>query len=82
MLLSDTLTAAKKAGRAGVRRRVSVYEGMFHVFQMSMDLFPESREAWAEAGKFLQIIYHIRVKRDGVAVRKVKRRRRKVQSLR
>ena len=79
MLLSDTLTAAKKAGRAGVRRRVSVYEGMFHVFQMSMDLFPESREAWAEAGKFLQIIYRIRVKRDGVVVRKVKRRRRKVQ---
>ena len=38
-----------------------------------------SREAWAEAGKFLQIIYRIRVKRDGVVVRKVKRRRRKVQ---
>ena len=31
----------------GIRLR-----GMFHVFQMSMDLFPESREAWAEAGKF------------------------------
>ena len=74
MLLSDSLTAAEKAGKAGVRRRISVYEGMFHVFQMSMDLFPESREAWAEAGRFLQIIYHIRVKPDGVVVRKVKPR--------
>ena len=44
------------------------------MFQMSMDLFPESREAWAEAGRFLQIIYHIRVKPDGVVVRKVKPR--------
>ena len=74
MLLSDSLTAAEKAGKAGVRRRISVYEGMFHVFQMSMDLFPESREAWAEAGRFLQIVYHIRVKPDGVVVRKVKPR--------
>ena len=31
-------------GGAGVKRRVSVYEGMFHVFQMSMDLVPESRK--------------------------------------
>ena len=37
MLLSDTLSVAEKAREAGVRRRVSVYEGMFHVFQMSMD---------------------------------------------
>lgn len=73
MLLSDTMTAARKAKEAGVSRRVSVYEGMFHVFQMSMDLFPESREAWTEVGRFLQLIYHIRVKPDGVVVRRVKR---------
>ena len=40
MLLSDTLEVAQNARRAGVKRRVSVYEGMFHVFQMSMDPGP------------------------------------------
>ena len=55
MLLSDTLAAAENARQAGVRRRVSVYEGMFHVFQMSMDLIPESREAWDEVARFMQI---------------------------
>ncbi len=59
MLLSDTLAAAENARAAGVRRRVSVYEGMFHVFQMSMDLIPESREAWEEVGRFMQIVYRI-----------------------
>lgn len=75
MLLSDTLSAARNAGKAGVKHRVSVYEGMFHVFQMSMDLFPESREAWAEAARFLQIVYHIRRRPEGRVVKKVKRER-------
>ena len=59
MLLSDTLEVAQNARRAGVKRRVSVYEGMFHVFQMSMDLVPESREAWDEVARFMQIVYKI-----------------------
>ncbi len=75
MLLSDTMGAARKAREAKVKHRVSVYEGMFHVFQMSMDLFPESREAWAEVARFLQIIYHIQRRPEGTVVKKVKRER-------
>jgi hypothetical protein len=44
---------------------------MFHVFQMGLDLIPESQEAWEEAEEFLRIIYHISVKPDGKVVRKV-----------
>ena len=73
MLLSDTLSVAEKAREAGVRRRVSVYEGMFHVFQMSMDLIPESREAWDEVARFMQIVFRIDRKLEGRVVRKVKR---------
>ena len=75
MLLSDTLEAAQNARRAGVKRRVSVYEGMFHVFQMSMDLVPESREAWDEVARFMQIVYKIDRRPAGQIVKKVKRRR-------
>ena len=32
---------------------MSVYEGMFHVFQMSGDLIPESKAAWREVGIFI-----------------------------
>ena len=56
MLLSDSLTAAQKAKEAGVKVRLSVYEGMFHVFQMAMLLMPESKRAWAEVGKFIEIL--------------------------
>ena len=53
MLLSDTLLASEKAKEAGVKVKTSVYEGMFHVFQMGLHLFPESRQAWEEVHKFL-----------------------------
>lgn len=56
MLLSDSLMAAKKAKQQGVRVRLTVYEGMFHVFQMAMNLMPESRRAWKEAGKFIEVL--------------------------
>ena len=46
--------AAEKAKKQGVKVRLSVYEGMFHVFQMAMHLMPESRHAWKEAGRFIQ----------------------------
>ncbi|WP_333646009.1 alpha/beta hydrolase [Lacrimispora sp.] len=72
VLLSDTLIVAEKLKKAGVKRRLSVYEGMFHVFQMALDLIPESREAWNEVEEFLRIIYHINVKPDGKVVRKIK----------
>lgn len=72
VLLSDTLTVADKLKKAGVKRKVSVYEGMFHVFQMGLDLLPESRKAWGEAESFLRIIFHISVRTEGKVVRKVK----------
>ena len=56
MLLSDSQLVAEKAKQAGVKVRLSVYEGMFHVFQMALLMVPESRLAWKEVGKFLEII--------------------------
>ncbi len=54
MLLSDSVLVAEKAKAAGVKVKLSVYEGMFHIFQMAMKLLPESRAAWTEIGRFLQ----------------------------
>ncbi len=53
MLLSDSLTVAKKAKKAGGRVKCNVYEGMFHVFQMARSLLPESRSAWKEIRDYL-----------------------------
>lgn len=72
ILLSDTLDVGDKLKKAGVKLRLSVYEGMFHVFQMGMDLIPESQEAWEEVAAFIRIVYHISVKPEGKVVRKVK----------
>lgn len=76
VLLSDTIGVAKQLKKAGVRHRTSVYEGMFHVFQMGLDLIPESREAWEEVESFLRIVYGISRKPEGKVVKKVKTRRR------
>ncbi len=54
MLLSDSQVAHEKAVRAGCESRLSVYDGMFHDFQMSMNLIPESKQAWKEATDFIQ----------------------------
>lgn len=75
VLLSDSRSVAKKAREAGARVRISVYEGMFHVFQMGLDLIPESREAWEEAAEFLRIVYQIQREPTGRVVKKVKTRR-------
>ncbi len=56
MLLSDTLTVAKKAKESHVKVKLSVYEDMFHVFQMAGNLIPESKKAWAEVEKFLALV--------------------------
>lgn len=56
MLLSDSVDAAAKARNQGVKVRLSVYEGMFHVFQMGYLNFPESKRAWAEVKRFLKVI--------------------------
>lgn len=56
MLLSDSVLVAEKAREAGVPVKLTVYEGMFHIFQMALKLIPESRDAWVEIGKFLEEI--------------------------
>ena len=45
---------AEKAKAQGVKVRLSIYENMFHVFQMGMTLMPESKKAWVEVSKFLE----------------------------
>ena len=75
VLLDDTLRVAEKVRKTHGKLRVTVYEGMFHVFQMSMDLIPESREAWDEVARFMQIVFRIDRRPEGRVVRKVKRGR-------
>ena len=54
MLLSDSVDAAKKAEQAGCSVNLSVYEGMFHVFQMGLGMFEESVNAWKEVKGFIE----------------------------
>lgn len=56
MLLSDSVSVAAKAREQGVRVRLSIYEGMFHVFQMAYLNIPESKKAWAEVGRFIDVL--------------------------
>lgn len=56
MLLSDSVQLAQKAKAAGVRVRLSIYEGMFHVFQMAPLALPECKRAWVEIGHFIEEI--------------------------
>lgn len=59
MLLSDAQIVAQKARKQGVKVRFHVYEGMFHVFQMAMQLMPESVMAWKEAGRFIELLHNM-----------------------
>lgn len=56
MLLSDSVNVAAKARQQGVKVRLSIYEGMFHIFQMAAKMLPESRKAWVEIGKFIEMV--------------------------
>ncbi len=53
VLESDTITVAKKAYRAGNRVNVTIYNGMFHVFQLAFGLIPEAKKAWKEIKKYI-----------------------------
>lgn len=53
MLLSDSARAAKKAKAAGCEVKLTIYDGMFHVFQLGMKKMKESREAWKEIEEFV-----------------------------
>ncbi|MBN2927233.1 MAG: alpha/beta hydrolase [Eubacterium sp.] len=55
MLLSDSARAAKKAKAAGCEVQLTIYDEMFHVFQLGMKKMKESREAWKEIEEFLAI---------------------------
>ena len=54
MLLSDSVSVAAKAREQGGKVRLSIYEGMFHIFQMAAKMLPESKRAWVEIGKFIE----------------------------
>lgn len=56
MLLSDSLTVTEKARAKGCKVRLSIYEDMFHVFQLSGMRIPESKKAWNEVEKFFEIL--------------------------
>jgi len=75
MLLSDTLRVAEKFRKAQRKLRVTVYDGMFHMFQMALNMIPESKEAWEEVTRFLHIIYGLDQKPDGRVVRRIKSKR-------
>ena len=53
MLLDDSVRAAKKAEEANVEVQLSIYEGMYHVFQMGMNRVPEAKKAWEEVEAFI-----------------------------
>ncbi len=53
MLLSDSQTVRDKAGEAGVSVEYTEYQGMFHVFQLSGKLMPESKQAWEQIKEFI-----------------------------
>ena len=54
MLLDDTRDVASKLKEAGVPVREHIYPGMFHVFQLGLLLYPESKEAWGEVKQFFR----------------------------
>ena len=56
MLLSDSIGVAYKAQRQGVKVRLHIYKGMFHVFQMGIMMMPESKMAWREIGRYFEAV--------------------------
>jgi acetyl esterase/lipase len=56
-ILDDSTRLAKRAHRAGIRVKLQVYKGMWHVFQGFGAKLPESRTALREMDKFLQSIF-------------------------
>ncbi|MDD3335466.1 MAG: alpha/beta hydrolase [Eubacteriales bacterium] len=54
VLLSDSEIVYQNAISHGVDCTFTIYPGMFHVFQGSLDLLPESKSAWGEVASFIQ----------------------------
>lgn len=57
ILLSDSEMVRDNCLKVGTPCEMTVYNGMFHVFQAMMDITPESRAAWAEVGTFLEKLH-------------------------
>ena len=57
ILLSDSEMIYQNALQHGVDCTLTVYAGMFHMFQASLDLLPESKQAWEEISLFFQRVY-------------------------
>ena len=55
ILLSDSEMVYENARSHHVDCALTVYNGMFHVFQGALELLPESKLAWAEIGDFLKV---------------------------
>ncbi|MFL6557158.1 MAG: alpha/beta hydrolase [Bacillus sp. (in: firmicutes)] len=56
ILQSDALTLADKAKASGVNVSLKVWDGMWHVWQISGDFLPEARRATREIGQFIRRI--------------------------
>ena len=54
LLLSDAVRFAERARSAGVAVRLSVFPGMWHVFQFSNPALPEAKRAFREIGEFVR----------------------------
>jgi len=54
VLQSDAELLAVKARIAGVETSIKVWEGMWHVWQISGDFLPEARQATREIGQFIR----------------------------
>jgi acetyl esterase/lipase len=54
ILLDDARIVARKAEAAGVRVQLSVWEGLWHVWQVLGPLVPENEESFAEVSLFIR----------------------------
>ena len=54
ILLDDARMVAERAQAAGVDVTLSVYEGMWHVWQTAGMLLPDARKAFEEIGEFVE----------------------------
>lgn len=54
IMLSDATRLAEKAKKAGVDVQLKIWEGMWHVFPFFAPFVPESLQAIAEIGDFIQ----------------------------
>lgn len=54
ILLSDAITFYEKATKVGVNATLSIYDGIFHTFQILTSFLPESKKAWNEIQAFIE----------------------------